>query len=348
MSAPPNPRVDAIRRFNRFYTRRIGVLNQGLLDSPFSLAEVRLLYELANCEASTATELGRALEIDAGYLSRLLRGLERRGLIARLSSPMDRRQRSLRLTPKGRRAFASLDAEADRQVETWLRDLSAPSQAKLVDALETVQRQLDPAPEQSSMKPGIIMLREPRAGDLGWVVHRHGALYAQEYGWDWRFEALVARIVADFVEQFDPARERCWISEGDHGEILGSVFLVKHPERSDTAKLRLLLVEPSSRGRGIGRRLVAECTRFATQAGYHRITLWTNDALHAARHLYEEAGYQLVHEEPHQLFGEGLVGQVWELELQPTPAESPQPDQSPPPGGPVASRRGVRRRGARG
>jgi len=318
MSAAPDPRVDAIRRFNRFYTRRIGVLNQGLLDSPFSLAEVRLLYELANCEASTATELGRALEIDAGYLSRMLRGLERRGLIARLSSPTDRRQRSLRLTPKGRRAFASLDAEADRQVETWLRDLSAPSQAKLVEALETVQRQLDPASEQSSPKPGIIMLREPRAGDMGWVVQRHGALYAQEYGWDWRFEALVSRIVADFVEQFDPARERCWIAEGDHGELLGSVFLVKHPERSDTAKLRLLLVEPSARGRGIGRRLVAECTRFATQAGYHRITLWTNDVLHAARHLYEEAGYQLVHQEPHQLFGEGLVGQVWELELQPS------------------------------
>jgi DNA-binding MarR family transcriptional regulator/GNAT superfamily N-acetyltransferase len=339
MSAPPNPRVDAIRRFNRFYTRRIGVLNQGLLDSPFSLAEVRLLYELANRETSTATELGKALEIDAGYLSRLLRGLERRGLIARLSSPTDRRQRSLRLTPKGRRAFASLDAEADRQVETWLRDLSAPSQTKLVEALETVQRQLDPALEQSSPKPGIIMLREPRAGDMGWVVQRHGALYAQEYGWDWRFEALVSRIVADFVEQFDPARERCWIAEGDHGELLGSVFLVKHPERSDTAKLRLLLVEPSARGRGIGRRLVAECTRFATQAGYHRITLWTNDVLHAARHLYEEAGYQLVHQEPHQLFGEGLVGQVWELELQPTRVESPQLDQSPPPDGPVASRR---------
>jgi GNAT superfamily N-acetyltransferase len=201
-------------------------------------------------------------------------------------------------------------------VETWLRDLSAPSQARLVEALETVRRQLDPALEQSSPKPGIIMLREPRAGDMGWVVHRHGVLYAQEYGWDWRFEALVSRIVADFVEQFDSARERCWVAEGDHGEILGSVFLVKHPDRSDTAKLRLLLVEPSSRGRGIGRRLVAECTRFATQAGYHRITLWTNDVLHAARHLYEEAGYQLVHQEPHQLFGEGLVGQTWELELE--------------------------------
>ena len=323
MSASPNPRVDAIRRFNRFYTRRIGVLNQGLLDSPFSLAEVRLLYELANREASTATELGKALEIDAGYLSRLLRGLERRGLIARLSSSTDRRQRSLRLTPKGRRAFVSLDAEANRQVETWLRDLSAPSQARLVEALETVRRQLDPALEHSP-KPGIIMLREPRAGDMGWVVHRHGALYAQEYGWDWRFEALVSRIVADFVEQFDPAWERCWIAEGDHGEILGSVFLVKHAERSDTAKLRLLLVEPSARGRGIGRRLVDECTRFAIQAGYQRITLWTNDVLHAARHLYEEAGYQLVHEEPHQLFGEGLVGQVWELELQPS-ADSRQP-----------------------
>ncbi|HSE69056.1 MAG TPA: GNAT family N-acetyltransferase, partial [Gemmatimonadales bacterium] len=228
----------------------------------------------------------------------------------------DRRQRRLRLTPKGRRAFASLDAKADHQVEAWLRDVPTSNQAKLVAALETVQRQLDPTSEESSAKQGIVVLRQPRVGDMGWVVYRHGALYAQEYGWDWRFEALVARIVADFVEQFDPGRERCWIAEGSDGEILGSVFLVKHPERPDTAKLRLLLVEPSARGRGIGRRLVAECTCFATQAGYRRITLWTNDVLHAARHLYEEAGYQLVHEEPHQLFGEGLVGQTWELELQ--------------------------------
>lgn len=313
MPASSNPRIEAIRRFNRFYTRRIGVLNQGLLDSPFSLAEVRLLYELASRESSTQTELGKALEIDAGYLSRLLRGLEKRGLTARQPSPKDRRQRRLRLTPKGRRAFASLDAKADHQVETWLRDIPTSNQAKLVAALETVQLQLDPTSEQP--KQGIVVLRQPRVGDMGWVVYRHGALYAQEYGWDWRFEALVARIVADFVEQFDPARDRCWIAEGSDGGILGSVFLVKHPERPDTAKLRLLLVEPSARGRGIGRRLVAECTRFATEAGYRRITLWTNDVLHAARHLYEEEGYQLVHEEPHQLFGEGLVGQVWELEL---------------------------------
>src|SRR5262245_8115033 len=316
MSTLPNLRIDAIRRFNRFYSRRIGVLNQGLLDSPFSLAEVRLLYELASRESSTPTELGKALAIDAGYLSRLLSGLKRRGLTARQPSPADRRQRRLRLTPKGRRAFAALDAKADRQVENWLTDLPATNQAKLVAALETVQRQLDPATEQSYSKQGIIVLRQPRVGDMGWVVHRHGALYAQEYGWDLRFEALVARIVADFVQQFDAARERCWIAEDSDGEILGSVFLVKHPERTDTAKLRLLLVEPSARGRGIGRRLVAECTRFATDAGYSRITLWTNDVLHAARHRYEEAGYQLVQEEPHQLFGEGLVGQTWELELE--------------------------------
>ena len=272
---------------------------------------------MASHDFSTPTELGKVLEIDAGYLSRLLRGLERRGLTARQPSPKDRRQRRLRLTPKGRRAFASLDAKADRQVETWLRDLPADNQARLVAALETVQHQLDPASEQSSAKQGIVVLRQPRVGDMGWVVYRHGALYAQEYGWDWRFEALVARIVADFAQQFDPAKERCWIAEGPEGEILGSVFLVKHPERTDTAKLRLLLVEPSARGRGIGRRLVAECTRFATEAGYSRITLWTNHVLDAARHLYEEAGYQLVHEEPHQLFGEGLVGQTWELELRP-------------------------------
>jgi DNA-binding MarR family transcriptional regulator/GNAT superfamily N-acetyltransferase len=314
MSAPPNPRIDAIRRFNRFYTSRIGVLNQRLLDSPFSLAEVRLLYELASRDSSIPTELGKALQIDAGYLSRLLRGLERRGLIARLSSPTDRRQHRLRLTPKGRRAFATLDAKANRQVEAWLSDLPVPNQGRLVEALETVQQQLDPDSHQAASKRGIIVLRQPQVGELGWVVHRHGVLYAREYGWDQRFEAIVARIVADFIERFDPARERCWIAERD-GEILGSVFLVKHPDRPDTAKLRLLLVEPVARGLGIGRRLVAECTRFATQAGYQRITLWTNSVLHAARHLYEEAGYRLVHEEPHQLFGEGLVGQTWELEL---------------------------------
>ncbi len=315
MPSPPNPRIEAIRRFNRFYTRRIGVLNQGLLESPFSLAEVRLLYELAARESPTATELGKTLAIDAGYLSRLLRGLERRGLTSRQPAQGDRRQRRLRLTPKGRRAFAALDAKADRQVETWLRDLPAPNQARLVEALEAVQQQLDPGGEPSTWKRGIIVLRQPQVGDMGWIVHRHGALYAREYGWDQRFEALVARIVADFIEQFDPAKERCWIAEGDDGEILGSVFLVKHPERPDTAKLRLLLVEPTARGRGLGRRLVTECTRFATQAGYRRITLWTNHVLDAARHLYEEAGYRLVHEEPHQLFGEGLRGQTWELEL---------------------------------
>jgi DNA-binding MarR family transcriptional regulator/GNAT superfamily N-acetyltransferase len=337
MAASPNLQVDAIRRFNRFYTRQIGVLNQGLLDSPYSLAEVRLLYELASRESSTPTELGKALEIDAGYLSRLLAGLEKRGLTARQPSPKDRRQRRLRLTPKGRRSFAALDAKANRQVETWLRDLPAPNQVKLVAALQTVQHQLDSATEQSLSQQGIIVLRQPRVGDMGWVVYRHGALYAQEYGWDWRFEALVARIVADFIQQFDAAKERCWIAEGSDGDILGSVFLVKHPERPDTAKLRLLLVEPSARGRGIGRRLVAECTRFATEAGYSRITLWTNDVLHAARHLYEEAGYQLVHEEPHQLFGEGLVGQTWELELA-TRVESPQPDRLPRHDGPEANR----------
>jgi DNA-binding MarR family transcriptional regulator/GNAT superfamily N-acetyltransferase len=315
MPSPPNPRIEAIRQFNRFYTRQMGVLNQGLLDSPFSLAEVRLLYELAARDSPTATELGRDLVIDAGYLSRLLRGLERRGLASRQPAPGDRRQRRLRLTPKGRRAFAALDAKADRQVETWLRDLPAPNQTRLVEALEAVQQQLDPGSEQSTRKRGIIVLRPPQVGDMGWIVYRHGALYAREYGWDQRFEALVARIVADFIEQFDPAKERCWIAEGDDGEILGSVFLVKHPERPDTAKLRLLLVEPAARGHGLGRRLVTECTRFATQVGYRRITLWTNHVLDAARHLYEEAGYRLVQEEPHQLFGEGLRGQTWELEL---------------------------------
>ena len=308
MATPADPRVDAVRRFNRLYTRRIGALRPGLLDSPFSLAEARLLYELAHRERPAAAELARDLGLDAGYLSRLLRGLERRRLIGRERSKSDARQSLLSLTAAGRRTFATLDTRSSAEVRAMLGKLSDAGQRRLVEAMRDVERLLGAAPE-----PKVpYLLRPHRPGDMGWVVHRHAALYAQEYGWDERFEALVAKIVAKFIDGFDPKRERCWIAERD-GAIVGSAFLVK---KSPTiAQLRMLYVEPDARGLGIGKRLVDECERFARDKGYKKIVLWTNSILHAARHIYEAAGYRLVAEEPHHSFGHRLVGQTWELKL---------------------------------
>jgi DNA-binding MarR family transcriptional regulator/GNAT superfamily N-acetyltransferase len=306
----PSP-VQTVRRFNRFYTKQIGVLNDGLLQSPFSLAEVRVLYEVAHRERPTAVQLANELALDDGYLSRILRTFRKRGLIARTPAETDRRQRLLALTPRGRSVFASLNARSDNQVATMLRELSPGDQDRLVDAMRTIESLLlrdGSAPADRAP----YLLRQHRPGDMGWVVYRHGVLYSQEYGWDERFEALVAGIVAQFIEQFDPKRERCWIAEKD-GDNVGSVFLVKHT--TAVAKLRLLLVEPTARGLGIGQRLVDECVRFARQAGYRKITLWTNSVLHAARRIYERTGFVLVKEEPHRHFGEGLVGQTWDLRL---------------------------------
>ncbi len=301
-------RVAAVRRFNRFYTRQIGVLQEHLLKSPFSLTEARVIYELAQREQATATELGLELGLDAGYLSRILRGFEKRGFIDKQPSPADGRRTLLRLTAGGREAFARLNANARREVETMLRDLPADGQFRLVQALGTIEGLLGARPERKA--PYILRPHGP--GDIGWVVQRHGAFYAQEYGWDEQFEALVAEIVARFVHRYDPKRERCWIAERD-GENVGSVFLVR---RSATvAQLRLLLVEPQARGLGIGKRLVDECTRFARQVGYRKIRLWTNSVLDAARHLYQQAGYRLVDEQRHHSFGHDLVGQTWELKL---------------------------------
>ena len=308
MSLPADPRVDVVRRFNRFYTRRIGALRAGLLDGPFSLAEARLLYELAHRERPTAAELARDLGLDAGYLSRMLRGLERRRLLTRERSKSDGRQSLLGLTAAGKRTFGGLNTRSAAEVQAMLGRLSDAGQRRLVEAMRDVERLLDPAPETKAS----YLLRPHRPGDMGWVVHRHGALYAQEYGWDERFEALVAAIVAKFIENFDPKRERCWIAERD-GEIVGSVFLVS--KSRTVAQLRLLYVEPSARGLGIGKRLVDECERFARYNGYRKIVLWTNSILHAARHIYEAAGYRLVAEEPHRSFGHALVGQTWELRL---------------------------------
>jgi DNA-binding MarR family transcriptional regulator/GNAT superfamily N-acetyltransferase len=301
-------RVAAVRRFNRFWTRQIGVLQDGYLESPFSLTEVRVLYELANREETTASELSKELGLDAGYLSRILRGFEERGLIGKKSSEADGRRSILWLTEQGREAFATLDTRSHDEVGVMLGGLSPAEQGRLVEAMRTIEGLLSDQPELKVP----YLLRPHQPGDMGWIVHRHGVLYAREYGWDERFEALVAEIVAEFIQQYDPKRERCWIAERD-GEIVGSVFLVKQSE--EVGKLRLLLVEPSARGLGIGRRLVQECVRFAKQAGYGKITLWTNDVLRAARRIYEEAGFRIVHEEPHHSFGHDLVGQTWELEL---------------------------------
>jgi DNA-binding MarR family transcriptional regulator/GNAT superfamily N-acetyltransferase len=306
-------RLAAVRRFNRLYTQQIGVLDEGLLRSPFSLSEARVLYELAHRDGPTATELGKALGLDPGYLSRILRRFKLRGLIRSATSHADARQNVLALTRKGEKAFASLDNRAHEEIAVLLRDLTAGEQRRLVEAMSTIEQLLTAktAPSATIAKASYV-IRPHQPGDMGWVVHRHGVLYAQEYGWDERFEALVAGVVAKFIEQFDPKRERCWIAERD-GEILGSIFLVQ--QSKSVAKLRLLFVEPSARGLGIGRRLVSECLRFARQAGYRKITLWTNSVLHAARHLYEEAGFTLVHTEKHNGFGPDLVSETWELEL---------------------------------
>jgi DNA-binding MarR family transcriptional regulator/GNAT superfamily N-acetyltransferase len=301
-------RVAAVRRFNRFYTKQIGLLHEGYLESPFSLAEVRVLYELAHRDTPTAAELGRELGLDAGYLSRILRGFAKRGLIHRAASKADGRQTLLSLTEKGQRAFAPLHTRSRDEIGTLLGRLSPAEQHRVLQAMHTIEHLLSASPEPRAP----YLLRPHQPGDMGWVVHRHGTLYAQEYGWDERFEAMVAGIVATFIEHEDPKRERCWIAEKD-GEIAGSVFLVRHSKT--VAQLRLLLVEPKARGLGIGARLVDECVRFARHAGYRKITLWTNSVLRSARRLYQAAGFRLVHEAPHRSFGADLVGETWELPL---------------------------------
>jgi len=301
-------RVAAVRQFNRFYTKKIGVLSEGYLQSSFSLTEVRVLYELAHGDKTTASALGRELGLDAGYLSRILRGFKKQGLIDKEPSDADGRQTLVWLTKHGRKVFAPLHARAHDQIGAMLSTLPPTEQTRLLAAMQTIAQLLGPHPDQQ----GPYLLRPHQAGDMGWVVHRHGLLYAHEYGWDEQFEALVASIVAKFIQHYDSKHERCWIAEKD-GEIVGSVFLVK--QSKTVAKLRLLLVEPKARGLGIGTRLVSECVHFARQTRYRKITLWTNSVLHAARRIYEEAGFRLVHEEPHRSFGHDLIGETWDLTL---------------------------------
>jgi DNA-binding MarR family transcriptional regulator/GNAT superfamily N-acetyltransferase len=301
--------IDEVRAFNRAYTRRIGVLGDHLLDSELSLSEMRVLYELAHRDAPTATDLRRDLGIDAGYLSRILRRFEGRRYVQRSRAAGDRRQSLLRLTPQGRAAFAPLEARARDQVGGILSPLSGGEQRQLVGAMQTITRLLDRQPE-AARSPYV--LRNHRPGDMGWVIQRHGEIYAREWGYSAAFEALVARICADFLDRFDPAGERCWIAERD-GAPIGSAFVVR--KTKTVAKLRLLIVDADARGLGVGGRLVDECIRFARDAGYRTLTLWTHRQLMAARRIYRRAGFRCVAATRTRSFGKALVDETWELSL---------------------------------
>jgi DNA-binding MarR family transcriptional regulator/N-acetylglutamate synthase-like GNAT family acetyltransferase len=301
-----DPFIDRARRFNRFYTRAIGVLGEGYLGSGFSLAEARVLYELANREAATARVVAKALQLDPGYLSRILKRLEAQGLVARTRSDGDRRQHRLALTDAGRGTFAGLDQGARDSMSALVAHLPAPALERLSNGMAEIEALLTPKPSAEAA------LRDRRPGDLGWVVERHGRLYAQEFGWDARFETLVARIVAEMTAAPDPARERCWIAERD-GQRLGCVFLAR--DDPETARLRLLLVEPAARGEGLGRRLVEAALAFARRAGYREVVLWTHRELHAARRIYADVGFRKTEEWQHHDFGPVSTGETWRLVL---------------------------------
>ena len=300
--------IARVRAFNRDYTRRIGVLSEGLLDSPYSLTEVRVMYEIAHRRDITAGELATDLDLDRGYLSRLLKGFETKKLLVRTPSAEDGRRQHLRLTPAGMRVFVPLEERSQEQVRGMLNALDEDRRRAVLAAMDTIQGALT---EHGQQPPRQLALRAHRPGDMGWVVQRHGEIYHQEYGWNEEFEALVAEIAAEFVRKLDVTRERCWIAESD-GRRVGCIFLVA--KDAAIAKLRLLLVEPDARGLGVGRALVAECVRFAREAGYRKIVLWTQESLTAAR-IYSNEGFVKTAREPHRSFGHELVGETWELQL---------------------------------
>lgn len=300
--------VERMRRFNRFYTKTIGVLEDGKLYAPFSLAETRVLYELAHRDRVTASDLTRDLGLDAGYLSRMLRGFVKKGLVTKTAAEGDARQSLLRLTAMGRKTFAPLEEASRRVLQPLLEKLNEADRVRVMAAMDTIESLLGEAPPQKKS----FLLRPHRPGDVGWMVQRHGELYAEEYGWDQSFEALAAEVGAQFIRDFDPRFERAWIAEVD-GERVGCVFLIR--KSAKVAKLRVLIVDPKARGLGIGAALVNECIRFARQVGYAKITLWTNSVLTAARAIYEKAGFKLVASEKHHSFGHDLVGETWELKL---------------------------------
>jgi DNA-binding MarR family transcriptional regulator/GNAT superfamily N-acetyltransferase len=300
--------IAAVRAFNRFYTSKLGVLDQQILKSPFSLSEARVLYELAHRDDVAAKDIGIELGLDPGYLSRIVQKFDENGLITRKPLPADRRQYRLGLTAKGRQAFAKLDRRSHDEIAGQLATLPRGDGQRLIEAMAAIERLLG----NPCAAPRPAILRDPRPGDMGWVVQSHGALYASEYGFDSSFEALVAEIAAKYLASFDASRERCWIAEIDGAEV-GSVFLVR--DTDDVAKLRLLLVDPAGRGHGLGTRLVAECISFARACGYRKITLWTQSILVAARKIYQDAGFVLVATEPHRSFGQSLIGETWEMGL---------------------------------
>jgi DNA-binding MarR family transcriptional regulator/GNAT superfamily N-acetyltransferase len=302
-----DPQVSAIRSFNRFYTRKIRVVD-GMASSPYSLAEARVLYELARRDRPTATDIRRELGLDAGYVSRILRGFEQQRLVTRAQSKNDERQKFLSLSAKGRKIFLSLNERSNRDAAAMIEKLSPSERARLIEALRSVHALLGDSPEAQTP----YLLRQHQPGDMGWVVERQGILYVREYGWDETYEALAAEIVAEFIRNYDFKRERCWIAEKD-GQRVGVVFAVKASE--EVAKLRLLHVEPEARGLGIGNRLVEECVRFARQAGYRKMTLWTSSILTAARHIYAEAGFKLIRAEGQHGFGKDVTMETWELDL---------------------------------
>jgi DNA-binding MarR family transcriptional regulator/GNAT superfamily N-acetyltransferase len=302
-------RIDAVRRFNRFYTRKIGALRKGYLDSPFSLPEARVLYELDRREDATASDIAAALDLDQGYLSRLLQQFEKRGLVSRKASKEDARRSHLSLTARGRKAFAPLDVRSQNDAVELLTTLPEAGQKRLVSAMATIEE----LSGEKSEKAGSYILREPHNGDFGWIVARHAELYWQEYQWGWPFEGICAQIVADFVNKFDAKKERCWIAEMD-GENVGSVMLVKD-EQPGVARLRLLLVDPKARGLKLGARLVDECIKFARKAGYRSMTLWTHENLTAARAIYAKAGFTLTSSEKKKSFGKNVVAEYWDLRL---------------------------------
>jgi DNA-binding MarR family transcriptional regulator/GNAT superfamily N-acetyltransferase len=309
-TAPLTEDIETFRRFNRLYTRFIGTLHEGLLNTAYTLPEARVLYELATRPAPKAKEIAETLDMDAGYLSRMLAKFAAASLLKRKTSSQDSRYAEITLTAKGKSAFQKLNTRSNAQARVLLQRLPNRERGELIRSMTAIENILSPT--ASSRQPYI--LRPHRIGDMGLVVSREGAVYAEEYGWDATFEALVAQIVADFITNFDPTRERCWIAEMN-GESVGHVFLVKHPERPHIAKLRLLFVEPSARGSGLGQALVDECLQFARTAGYKKVILWTQSILKAAHRIYEKAGFHLAKEEPHHGFGKDLVGQTWELDF---------------------------------
>jgi DNA-binding MarR family transcriptional regulator/GNAT superfamily N-acetyltransferase len=307
-------RIAAARRFNRFYTRQIGVLRKNFLDSPYSLGEARVIYEIASDTAPTASDIGRALDLDAGYLSRVLRNFERRGLVERKVSAKDARQSHLALSARGRKAYKVLDDLSQSDIGAMLDKLSPTDQSRLIEAMHTIETLLDPQPaaKPAAAKPRGYKLREPVPGDFGWIVKRHAELYAQEYKWREPFEGVCAQIVADYVNNHDAKRERCWVAEMD-GENVGCIFVAK--DTDDVARIRLLLVDPKARGLGLGARLTEEAVRFAREAGYKKMTLWTHSVLKAARHIYQKSGFKLMRTEKHKSWGQPVVSEYWDLEF---------------------------------